>query len=142
MTRRRPRPGPPTARHRRHAPGRDTVGWSGALADGRGQSTVETVGLLPLLVVAALAIGHVLAAGVAHELAGHAAEAGAIAALRGADPEKAVIAALPDWSERRVAVRVVARRVRVRLEPPALLPGVADLLAATATADPGPGAGS
>jgi hypothetical protein len=103
-----------------------------------GQSAVETVALLPLLITVALAIGHVLAAGLAHELAGHAAEAGAIAALRGGDPRDAVAAALPEWSEERVQVRVRGRRVRVRLEPPAVIPGAADLLAATADADGGP----
>ena len=107
----------------------------------RGQSTVEAVALLPVLVAVALAVGHVLAAGMAHELAGHAAEAAAIAVLRGADPREAARAALPEWSEGRVAVRVAGRRVRVRLEPPAVVPGAGDLLAATADADAGPEAG-
>jgi hypothetical protein len=104
----------------------------------RGQSAVETVAFLPLLITVALAIGHVLAAGLAHELAGHAAEAGAIAALRGGEPRDAVAAALPEWSRERVQVRVRGHRVRVRLEPPAVIPGAADVLAATATADAGP----
>lgn len=104
----------------------------------RGQSTVEAVALLPVLVAVALAVGHVLAAGMAHELAGHAAEAAAIAVLRGADPGEAARAALPEWSEGRVAVRVAGRRVRVRLEPPAVVPGAGELLAATADADAGP----
>jgi len=102
-----------------------------------GQSTVETVAMLPLLITVALAVGHVLAAGMAHELAGHAAEAAAIAVLRGADPADAARAALPEWSEGRVRVRVRGRQVRVRLEPPAVVPGAGDLLAATASADAG-----
>jgi hypothetical protein len=103
-----------------------------------GQSAVETVALLPLYVAVALAVGHVLAAGLAHELAGHAAEAGAIAVLHGADPEDAARAALPEWSAARVQVRERGGRVRVRLRPPAVIPGVADALAATAKADAGP----
>ncbi len=70
-----------------------------------GQASVELVALLPLLVTVAVAAGHVLAAGAAHELAGHAAEAGAIAVLRGggeADARDAARAALPSWSRARV----------------------------------------
>jgi hypothetical protein len=99
---------------------------------------VETVALLPLYIAVALAIGHVLAAGLAHELAGHAAEAGAIAILHGADPNDAVRAALPEWSKERVRVREQRGHVQVRLRPPAVIPGVADVLAATADADVGP----
>ena len=103
-----------------------------------GQSTLETVTVLPLMIAVALAVGHVLAAGLAHELAGHAAQAGAIAVIRGGDAKASVVASLPEWAEDRVAVRVVDRRVRVRLEPPSVIPGAADLLASTATADAGP----
>lgn len=103
-----------------------------------GQSTLETVTVLPLMITVALAIGHVLAAGLTHELAGHAAQAGAIAVIRGGDPKESVRAALPEWADDEVAVRVVDRRVRVRLEPPAILPGVAKLLASTEVADAGP----
>jgi hypothetical protein len=104
-----------------------------------GQSTLETVAVLPLLIAVALAVGHVLAAGLTHELAGHAAAAGAIAVIRGDDAEDSVAAALPEWAEDRVDVRVRDRRVRVRLEPPSVIPGAADVLASTATADAGPG---
>ena len=103
-----------------------------------GQSTLETVAVLPLMITVALAIGHVLAAGVAHELAGHAAEAGAIAVIRGGDAKEAVSAAVPEWAQDRVQVKVRGRTVRVRLEPPAVIPGAADVLASTQTADAGP----
>ncbi len=104
----------------------------------QGQAAVELVALLPLLVTVALAAGHVLAAGAASELAGHAAEAAAIAVLRGDDPTDAARASLPSWSRDRLDVRVRGRAVRVRVEPVAVIPGVADLLTATATADAGP----
>ena len=103
-----------------------------------GQSTLETVAVLPLMIAVALAIGHVLAAGLAHELAGHAAQAGAIAVIRGGDAKGAVVSAVPEWARERVDVTVRGRTVRVRLEPPAVIPGAADALASTQTADAGP----
>ena len=60
----------------------------------RGQASVELVALLPLAALVALAIGQLLAAGAARELAGNAAEAGAAALLQGGDPAAAARAAL------------------------------------------------
>ena len=104
----------------------------------RGQASVELVALLPVLVAVALAVGHVLAAGAAHELAGHAAEAGAIALLREGDAEDAARASVPPWARRRLEVRVRGRSVRVRVEPLAVVPWIADVLTQSATADLGP----
>lgn len=106
-----------------------------------GQATVETVGLLPLLVAVALGVGHLMAAGVAHELADHAAEAGAVALLQGSDPEDAAREALPGWAKERVAVSVQGHRVRVRVVPPALIASVGEALDSTAQADAGAGSG-
>jgi pilus assembly protein CpaE len=103
-----------------------------------GQAAVELVAMLPLVATFGLAVGHVLAAEATRELAGHAAEAAAIAVGRNADPEAAARAALPEWSRGRVEVRVSGRAVRVRLEPPAVLPGRAGAHAPTAPADAGP----
>ena len=104
----------------------------------RAQAAVELVAMLPLVATFGLAVGHVLAAEATRELAGHAAEAAAIAVGHGADAEAAARAALPEWSRERVAVTVRGRRVRVRLEPPSVVPGLADVLATTAAADAGP----
>jgi hypothetical protein len=104
----------------------------------RGQATVELVALLPLAVLIALAIGQLLAAGAARELAGNAAVAGAVAMLQGADPAAAARDALPGWSRERAAVHVDGRHVEVRVRPRALIPGLADRLAATGAADAGP----
>jgi hypothetical protein len=109
-----------------------------ALRADRGQATVELVGLLPLLFLVALAVGQALAAGVAREAAHHAAEAGAMAMLQGGDPAKDARAAAPDWSRERLSVRVSGRTVRVRVEPPALIPGIAGLLASESSASAGP----
>ncbi len=103
-----------------------------------GQATVELVALLPLAALIALAIGQLLAAGAARELAGNAAEAGAAAILQGTDPAAAARAALPGWSRDHATVRVTGRRVEVRLRPHALAPALADRLEATASADAGP----
>jgi hypothetical protein len=110
-----------------------------ALVAARGQATVELVGILPLAVLVALVVGQLLAAGAARELAGNAAEAGAAAMLQGTgDPEQAARDALPGWSKDRADVRVAGRAVHIRLRPVAVVPAVADRLAATAVADAGP----
>jgi hypothetical protein len=103
-----------------------------------GQASVEVVALLPLALLIALAIGQVLAFGAARELAGAGAEAGAIALGQGADPQAAARQAVPGWAATRVEVSVDGRRVRVRLRPRALLPGLSGALAADASADAGP----
>ena len=104
----------------------------------RGQAAVEVVGMLPILFVVALAACQVLVAGLGREAAHHAAQAGAMAILQGGDPARAARAAAPDWSRSRLAVTVSGRTVRVRVAPPALLPGTGALLASTSSASAGP----
>jgi len=107
----------------------------GAVArEERGQAAVELVVLAPLLVVVALAVAQLLAAGAASALAGHAAEAGAVALLQGGDPVAAARSALPGWSRRRVVVQVHGRRVR----PPSPVAALGRLLEAGRDADAGP----
>lgn len=103
-----------------------------------GQASVELVALLPLAVLIALAIGQLLAAGSARELAGNAAEAGAAALLQGTDPAAAARDALPGWSRERTTVHVAGRRVDVRVRPRTVVPVLAGRLDASATADAGP----
>ncbi|HEV2770077.1 MAG TPA: hypothetical protein VGV40_07845 [Solirubrobacteraceae bacterium] len=103
-----------------------------------GQATVETVAWLPVLFAVVAAVGCLLAAGAARELAGHAAEAGAVAILQGGDPVGAARDALPGWSRERVTVRRRGRTVHVRVRPPIPVRRLADALAATARADAGP----
>ena len=62
-----------------------------------GQSTVEVIGLLPLLLAVGLGVFALLSAGAAREAAGGAAEAGAVALLQGRDARAAARAALPGW---------------------------------------------
>jgi len=110
-----------------------------ALAGGTGQAAVELVALLPLVVAVALAILQALAAGLAGELAGHAAQSGAVALAEGRDGVAAARAALPGWARSRMRVEVDGGRVRVRVTPPSLLPGMGAWLAARAMADAGTG---
>lgn len=102
-----------------------------------GQSTVELVALLPLLVAVAFAAAQVLVAGAASEFAGHAAEAGAIALLQGSDPTAAARDAVPRWSRSRMEVRVRGSSVRVAVHPAPLVPPLAELLTANAEASAG-----
>ena len=100
----------------------------------RGQSTVEVVGLLPLLLAAGLAVFSLLSAGRAEEVAGNAAEAGAVALLQERDPRAAARTALAGWPEQRAAIRIAGRRVTVRVTPAGPFGA---RLRATATADAG-----
>ena len=104
----------------------------------RGQASVELVAIVPLLVTVALALGQVLAAGAARELAGHAAEAAAIALGRGQDARAAARAALPGWSRDRLTIDVEGRRVKASVRPLPFVPPLADRLESTVTADAGP----
>jgi hypothetical protein len=103
-----------------------------------GQSTVEVVGMLPVLVIVAFAALQILAAGLAAELADHAAEAGAVAILEGTDPHDAAKHAIPGWSGAHVDVAVHGKTVRVRVRPPAVVRSVGNLLASTAEAKAAP----
>jgi hypothetical protein len=111
---------------------------SGAAESERGQATVELVGMLPLLFLIAFAVAQILVAGLAREAAHHAAQAGAMALIQGGDPEREARAAAPDWSRRRLSVSVHGHTVRVRVVPPALVPGTGDLLASSSSASAGP----
>jgi hypothetical protein len=104
-----------------------------------GQSSIELLGMLPLVLLVLLSLAQLLATGAAHSAASGAAEAAASALLQHTgDPADAARAAAPSWSRSRMTVAVDGRHVRVRVEPRAFLPGTTGLLAATAEADAGP----
>lgn len=126
-----------TVRRTRERPARPVMTWHVGRSSERGQSTVELVGMLPLLLAVAFAIAQLLMAGAASEYAGHAAEAGAVALLEGGDPAKAARDAVPGWSRSRLDVRVHGRSVRVAVRPTRLVPPLADLLVAHAEAKAG-----
>ena len=83
----------------------------------QGQSTVEVVALLPVLLAVGLAVLSLLGAGRAQEAAGSAAEAGAVALLQGREPRAAARAALAGWPASRAQIHIAGRRVTVRVTP-------------------------
>ena len=103
-----------------------------------GQSSVELMAMLPMVAIAALATGQLLAAGAAREAAGSSAQAAAMARLQGGDPEKAARAAAPRWAKARLAVGSHGRVTTVTLAPRTVVPGLAPLLTARESADAGP----
>ncbi len=110
----------------------------GRLAAERGQSAIETLGLLPLILLVALSLAQLLATGAAHSAASTAAEAAATAVLHHTDPTTAARSAAPDWSASRMTVVVTGRHIRIRIRPRSFLPGAAGLFTTTAEADAGP----
>ena len=104
----------------------------------RGQATVELVGVLPLIAAIAFAAFTFLAAQAAGEHAAQAAEAGAVAMLQHHDARAAARAALPAGAVARSKIVIRGRHVTVRVRPRVPIPGLADRLAATVTADAGP----
>jgi hypothetical protein len=82
-----------------------------------GQSTVEVIGLLPLLLAVGLGVLALLSAGAAREAADGAAEAGAVALLQGRDARAAARAALPGRPHDRTRITVAAGRVTVSVTP-------------------------
>jgi hypothetical protein len=118
-----------------HAPGHLRTPTITSLRDPSGQSTVELVGLLPLVLAVGLGAASLLGAGAAHEAAGAAAEAGAVAILQGRDPGRAARSALHGWPPDRARVVVSGRRVTVRVMPSGPL---GPRLRATVAADAGP----
>jgi Flp pilus assembly protein TadG len=111
-----------------------TVARAAGVRGNGGQSTVEVVALLPLLLAAGLAMFSLLHAGRAEEAAGNAAEAGAVALLQGREPRAAVRAALAGWPEQRAMIQISGRRVTVRVTPAGPFGA---RLRASATADAG-----
>ena len=99
-----------------------------------GQATVEAVAAIPVLLLAGALALHLLLAGYALALADGAAEAGALALAAGRPARAAAGEALPGWAEEDVEVTVQGGEVAVRVRPPSLLPGLADLLVMSSTA--------
>ena len=108
------------------------------LRSSRGQATVELLGLLPLLLTAALSAAALVAGHSAEEQAGIAAQAGAMAVLEGADPREAARRALPADLRPRATIAVDGRRVTVRLRPRLPVAAVAAAMTAEVSADAGP----
>lgn len=104
----------------------------------RGQSTVELVAALPALLLAALLVFQLLAAGYSMTLADGAAEAGALALAAGKPAAAAAREAVPGWAEDDVSVSVQGGRVTVHLRPPSPIPALSRRLTITSSAQARP----
>ena len=100
----------------------------------RGQASVETVALVPALLVLTVAAWQLVMAGWALVSAQAAARAAARAELAGAPLRAAALAALPDGMRSGAAVRLTAGTVTVRVRIPSVLPGFAAHVTASAAA--------
>lgn len=94
----------------------------------RGQSLVETVAMVPVVLVCGLLALQALVAGANHVAADSAAHAAMVADLTGRDAELAAREAVPGWSRGRVKVTADERVVDVSLRPRAVVPALSSLL--------------
>ena len=99
-----------------------------------GQASVELLGALPALALAAVLSLQLLLVGYALTIADGAAEAGALAGAAGHDARDAARDALPGWARARSRVSAAGGRVQVEVSPPAPLPALADALAVSSEA--------
>jgi hypothetical protein len=130
---------PPRCARAAFPPGGRTAPARAALADDRGQATLELVALLPLLFAVAVGLFTLLAAAKAREDAAQAAEAGAVALLHDGDPRAAACAALGRPEHCRAGVRIHGRQITVTLRPRGPIHRLDRELQASKTADAGPG---
>src|ERR1700757_5157826 len=100
----------------------------------RGQATIETAALLPVLLVLGVCCWQALLAGWTSISAEHAARAAAHARLTGAPPAVAARAALPVPMRDGLRLEDAGRTLRVRVTVPAVIPGFHLEVSAQATA--------
>jgi hypothetical protein len=106
-------------------------------AQERAQASAELVAVVPLALLAALALGQLVVAGWALVSAGEAARAGARVAHVGEQVEAAARRAVPEALEP-VEVRTQDAEVIVRVRAPALIPGLPAIpVTASTRLDPG-----
>jgi len=98
----------------------------------RGQASIETAVLLPVLLLAALACWQAVLGGWTAVSAAHAARAAAHAEMIGQPPLPAASASVPGSMRRGLSVTDGDGRVSVRLRVPAVIPGLDVTLAAEA----------
>jgi hypothetical protein len=98
----------------------------------RGQASVETVALLPVLLVAMLVCWQAVLAGWTAVSAAYAARAAARAELVGDPPSPAAAAAVPHSMRAGMRVSETGGRVTVTVRVPAVIPGVQLALSADA----------
>jgi pilus assembly protein CpaE len=103
---------------------RGRSGFMRRLAGDQGQSSVETVGLLPILAIVVLGIWQLGLIGYTYMAAGHAAREGARALATGEEEAEQVREDVPGAWEDGLRCQVGEDRVKVSLAVPVVLPGV------------------
>jgi hypothetical protein len=103
-----------------------------SIADENGQAAAELVAVIPLLLALFAAVAQLAVAGYALWSAGDAARAGARAAEVGGDAEGAARSALPGWLEGSAEIDE-SGPVEVKVEAPAVLPGIPAIPVSAAT---------
>lgn len=108
----------------------------GLVSDKRGQASAELVAVVPIVLLAALAMAQLVVAGWALVSAGEAARAGARAVHVGGEAAPAARKALPLLLEP-ASVTESAGQVEVEVRAPALIPGMSGIpISATTALDP------
>lgn len=86
--------------------------------DSAGQASLELIGMMPLLMLAALLAFQLMAFGYAATMVGNAAEAASMAALRGESTTEAAAESVPGWPKSSISVDREGERVEVSLTVP------------------------
>lgn len=102
--------------------------------DETGQASVEVLGTVPAVLLAALCLFQLLAAGYAIVMADNAVQAAAVAAANGDDPKAAAGRAVPGLPQKAVQVQRNGEQVEVTLRPPSPIKAVSKLLSVSSSA--------
>lgn len=98
----------------------------------RGQATIETVVLLPVLAACSVGAWQVVLVAWTLVSVGDAAHAGARAVLSHEPPRPAIVSALPGSMRQGVSVETAGGRLRVTVRVPSVIPGFAPRVTAAA----------
>ena len=92
--------------------------------DVRGQASIELLGFVPLLLLAAMAAWQLQLAASAANYAKNAARTASRTAGLGGDPVKAAMRSLPDSQKSHAKITVNGQRVTVKTDVPTIVPGL------------------
>jgi hypothetical protein len=101
-----------------------SAGRIGRRAPDAGSASMELLGILPFLLLAALVAWQILLVAFTVTSAENAARAGSRAATRGQDGEEAAIEALSPWLRDDASASLSGTRATVHIEVPILFPGL------------------
>ncbi len=99
-----------------------------------GQASIELLGSVPVVLLAALCLFQLLAAGYALVMADNAVHAAAVAVANGHDPEKAAEDAVPGLRPGKIIVVQNGEEVKVTLRPPSPIKAISRKLSVSSSA--------